>query len=152
MIAYIGLGSNLGNREENITRAVEMLGQVDGVRVLRVSRFHETAPVGYTEQGNFINAAAAVETSLSPDALLDICLGIEIRLGRVRTVHWGPRTLDLDILLMDGLVVDTERLKIPHPLMHERAFVLAPLSEIAPDAVHPVMGKTVAELTKRIKS
>jgi len=151
MDAYIGLGSNLGDREENLRRAIVHLDGMPGVKVLRVSSFHETEPVGYAEQGKFLNAALMVETSLSAEDLLTACQGIENKLGRVRTVRWGPRTIDLDILIYDGLVIDTVRLKVPHPLMHEREFVLAPLCEIAPDVMHPVLKKTVREMLAGIK-
>jgi 2-amino-4-hydroxy-6-hydroxymethyldihydropteridine diphosphokinase len=144
--AYIALGSNLGDREHNLRAAIEMLRQADGVRVRSVSSFYETEPVGYTEQPAFINAAAEVMTALSPMELLRLCQDIENRLGRVRTVKWGPRTADLDILLYGDAVMDTPELKIPHPLMHERRFVLEPLAEVAPGAVHPVTGMTISQL------
>lgn len=144
--AYIALGSNLGDREHNLRAAIEMLRQAEGVRVSSVSSFYETEPVGYTDQPAFVNAAAEVMTTLSPTELLKLCQDIENRLGRVRTVRWGPRTADLDILLYGDIVVDTPELKIPHPLMHERRFVLEPLAEVAPDAVHPVTGMTINQL------
>jgi len=144
--AYIALGSNLGDREHNLRAAIEMLRQADGVRVSSVSSFYETEPVGYTDQPAFINAAAEVMTALSPMELLRLCQDIENRLGRVRTVKWGPRTADLDILLYGDAVMDTPELKIPHPLMHERRFVLEPLAEVAPGAVHPVTGMTISQL------
>ena len=117
---------------------------------MKLSAMYETEPVGYTGQGKFINAAAEVESALSPKGLLRLCLSVEDRLGRVRTVRWGPRTIDIDVLLMDGLVVDTEGLIIPHPLMHTRGFVLRPLAEIAPGAVHPALRLTAAEMLNRL--
>jgi len=147
--AYLGLGSNLGDREGTLRRAIELIGTAPSVRVDSVSSFYETEPVGFVEQGRFINAAACVKTTLSAHELLRVCQGVEYALGRVRTIKWGPRTLDIDILLYGDDVLDTEDLKVPHPLMHERRFVLEPLSEIAPDAFHPVLRMTVRELLDR---
>lgn len=146
VIAYIGLGSNLGDRHENLRAALKLLEGSGRVRVLKVSSFYETMPVGYTGQGKFINACAELETPLGPAELLALCLETEARLGRVRTIKWGPRTIDLDILLLGELVIDTPELKVPHPFMHDRDFVLVPLCEIAPEARHPVLGKTVKEM------
>ncbi|MEW6354907.1 MAG: 2-amino-4-hydroxy-6-hydroxymethyldihydropteridine diphosphokinase [Planctomycetota bacterium] len=146
VVCYIGLGSNVGDREENLRGALALLRESGGIEVTKVSSFHETAPVGGPPQGKFLNAAAEVRTALAPEELLDRLQAIERNLGRERTVKWGPRTVDLDILLYGDVVIQTERLTVPHPLMHERRFVLGPLNEIAPGAVHPVFGKTVSEL------
>lgn len=145
--ALLSLGSNIGDREQTLWQAAERMAQTPGVKVARVSRFLETEPIG-PPQRRFLNAAVEIETTLAPLELLDRLQQIEAQLGRDRTgeVRWGPRTCDIDIVLMDDLVVENERLTIPHPRMHERYFVLAPLAEIAPDDMHPQLQKSVAQL------
>lgn len=147
--AYIGIGSNVGDKKANCLQAVEFLKAAGPVT--RVSSLYYTEPVGYTEQEDFMNAVAALETDLSPRELLGLCLSIEDRMGRKRTVRWGPRIIDLDILLFGNLVVRQPELIIPHPLMAARKFVLAPLAEIAPDAVHPILEKNASELLREVK-
>lgn len=143
--AYIGLGSNLGDREQFLRGALERVRAAEGVQGLRASSFYETQPVGGPAgQGKFLNAAAIVETTLSPHDFLHLLQRVELELGRERKEHWGPRTIDLDLLLYDDLVLETPELSIPHPRMHERRFVLEPLSEIAPDLLHPVTGKRIS--------
>ncbi|MDF2985335.1 MAG: Bifunctional folate synthesis protein [Eubacterium sp.] len=144
--AYIALGSNLGDRASYLKRAVEMLGHKNGITVTALSSFYNTAPVGFEQQPDFLNAAVAIKTTLPPDELLQTCAYIESDLKRERIIHWGPRTIDLDILLYGDQIINKDELKIPHPRMHERRFVLEPLNELAPQALHPVSGKTVREL------
>jgi len=132
---YVGLGSNLGDREEMLRRALELLDAEPGVEVAAVSAFRETDPVDYEDQPKFLNAAARLETSLSPRALLDRMLALEQHLGRTRDggPRFGPRTLDLDLLVYGDEVVDEPGLTVPHPRLRERRFVLEPLAELDPD-------------------
>jgi len=150
--AYIGLGSNLGDRKQNIEKALELLGKTPKIKVCSVSKFYETAPVGFKDQPDFVNAAAKIETTLKPLKLLAVCQSIERRLKRVRTIRWGPRTIDIDILLYGDLITRSDKLILPHPEMHKREFVLKPLNDIAPGVVHPLSGKTVAELNEQLKT
>jgi 2-amino-4-hydroxy-6-hydroxymethyldihydropteridine diphosphokinase len=149
VIAYIGLGSNIGDKKANCLKAVELLQQF--ARVVRVSSLYITEAVGYKEQEDFINAVVAIETDQAPQDLLRSCHAIEDSMGRKRTVRWGPRTVDLDILLYGDEVVNQPDLIIPHPLMAARKFVLVPLVEIAPDVVHPVISKSAARLLADLK-
>lgn len=149
---YIGLGSNLGNREENLHAAYRHILVIGGVQPARCSRFYETVPVGGPPQPMFLNAALEVKTSLTPHELLERFQGIEVLMGRVRTVTWGPRLIDIDLLLYGNKIIDEERLKIPHPLMHTRLFVLEPLAEIAPNMVHPGLQKTILQLYQELQT
>ncbi|MGI6298996.1 MAG: 2-amino-4-hydroxy-6-hydroxymethyldihydropteridine diphosphokinase [Saccharofermentanales bacterium] len=128
--AYLSLGSNQGDRLEHMQAAVLLLASEPTIEIVRVSSLYESEPWGFTEQANFFNAVIWIRTTLSPYDLLDICLKIERQQNRVRTMHWGPRTLDIDILTYDELRLDTKRLTLPHPRMQERDFVLVPLAEI----------------------
>lgn len=145
--AYIGLGSNLGDRELKLLMAVAELGKLPGTRVTGVSQFYETEPVGGVPQDNFYNAVARIITTLSPFLLLDELKRVETEVfQRKSSKRWGRRSMDLDILLYGELVLETDRLTIPHPRLAERRFALQPLSDLAPDLVHPVLGKSVAQL------
>ncbi len=148
-IAYIALGSNLGDKEKNLRRALLLLTQ-QGVEVVRVSSFLSTEPYGVTDQPQFLNAVACVRTSLAPLALLDVLLATELAMGRVRLRHWGERNIDLDLLLYEDVVLDTPRLRLPHPDMQNRDFVLLPLAEIAPELKHPTLQKTIWELKENL--
>lgn len=148
-IAYIALGSNLGDKEKNLRRALLLLTQ-QGVEVVRVSSFLSTEPYGVTDQPQFLNAVACVRTSLAPLALLDVLLATELAMGRVRLRHWGERNIDLDLLLYEDVVLDTPRLRLPHPDMQNRDFVLLPLAEIAPELRHPTLQKTIWELKENL--
>ena len=146
-LACIALGSNLGDRQGTLEGAIAALSGTRGVVVRKVSSFHETEPVGGPpDQGPFLNAAAVLETTLDPFGLLHVLQAIETRFGRTRSVRWGERTLDLDLLLFDEQIVTTAELAIPHPRMATRRFVLEPLAEIAPDVVDPVSHQTIAAL------
>jgi 2-amino-4-hydroxy-6-hydroxymethyldihydropteridine diphosphokinase len=136
---YLGLGSNIGDRESHLAEAVRMLEDI-GVRIESCSTIYETEPVGYLEQDAFLNIVIQVRTELSAIDLLAKTQEIERSLGRTRDIHWGPRTLDIDILLYDTELVQWEELQIPHPRMTERAFVIIPLAEIAPDICIPLNG------------
>ena len=148
--AYIALGSNLGDREAHLHAALHALRDA-GVTVRRASRFVETPPVGKTDQPMFLNAAAELQTDLSARELLQLLLRIEASRGRVRAERWGPRTLDLDLLLYDAQIIHEPDLDVPHPLMHQRSFVLQPLVEIAPEAWHPVLKKTARQLLEDLE-
>ena len=148
---YLGLGSNLGDRKGNIEKAIELLGKTPNIKTCSISKFYETAPVGLKDQPDFVNAAAKIDTTLKPLKLLAVCQSIERRLKRVRTIRWGPRTIDIDILLYGDLIIKSDKLTIPHPEMHKREFVLKPLNDIAPGVIHPLNGKTVAKLYEQLK-
>jgi len=144
--AYVGLGANLGPREVTLLRAVDLLAAADGVQVVAVSQLRETDPVGVVEQPPFLNGAIALDTSLSPRAVLELLLEIEEELGRVRGERWGPRTVDLDLLVYGDERVDEDGLHVPHPRLHERRFALEPLAELDPELVIPGLGSVAALL------
>jgi 2-amino-4-hydroxy-6-hydroxymethyldihydropteridine diphosphokinase len=149
--AYVGLGANLGDRRASLERAVALLGEHPDVRVVARSALHETEPWGPVTQPPFLNGVVAIDTSLSPRELLDLLLGVERELGRVRAERWGPRTVDLDLLLYGEKTVAEPGLVVPHPRLHERAFALEPLAELDPDLVVPGRG-AVTELVAALTS
>ena len=147
-VAYIGLGANLGDRMTMLRTAIQRLETLGGIA--GVSSLYETEPVGYLAQPSFLNAVVALDTAQAPADLLGALLSIERDLGRVRSFPNAPRTLDLDLLLVDDVILDTPELTLPHPRLHERAFVLVPLAEIAPELVLPGTGKTMQELLRTL--
>lgn len=152
--AYIGIGSNVGDRQAHLETARRGLASLALTELVVLSRAYETAPVGPVEQGMFLNAAACVETALSPAELLAGLGRIEAHAGRASKearIHWGPRELDLDILFYDDLIINQDNLKVPHPQLENRWFVLRPLADIAPTLVHPKLGQTVEELLHRLE-
>ncbi len=149
-IVYIGIGSNLGNRHENCLCAIELLKE-SGLIVSKQSSMYETEPWGVTGQPAFVNMAIEIETDLDPQRLLVLLRRIEKEMGRQETARWGPRIIDLDILLYDEIVLHNDALTIPHPLMHEREFVLGPLSQIAKDLLHPVLKKRISDLLREVQ-
>jgi 2-amino-4-hydroxy-6-hydroxymethyldihydropteridine diphosphokinase len=148
--AYVGLGANLGPKEVTLLRAVDLLAAEDGIEVLELSELRQTAPVGVVDQPEFLNGALAVETSLAPRELLDVLLRVERELGRVRDERWGPRTIDLDLLVYGDETVDEPGLRVPHPRLHERRFALEPLAELEPELEIPGLGK-VSELLGKVE-
>ena len=150
--AYIALGSNLGDRRRQLESALDDLAAIEGIEVCAISEYVETEPQGPPGQGPYLNAAAALRCAIEPRRLLSAMLAIEAAHGRDRAgeQRWGPRTLDLDLLLFGSRIIDDPDLVVPHPRLHERPFVLVPLAQIAPDAMHPVLGLTVRCLRDRL--
>ncbi len=149
--AYISLGSNMGDKALTLKKAIELISNDRKINVLKVSELIETKPVGYVEQDDFLNGCIEINTLLTPMELLNKLNEIENELGRVRTIRWGPRTLDLDILIYDDYIEDSEVLTIPHKEMANRKFVLEPLSMIAPNLIHPILKENINNLNKKVK-
>ena len=150
-IAYIGIGSNLGDKIAHCEKAISEILNVDRHRLVARSSLFNTRPIGYTDQDWFLNGVIKIETDLEPIDLFRMLKAIEIRLGREETFRGGPRVIDLDLLLFDDQRIETEELQVPHPRFHERQFVLIPLAEIYPNLIHPILKKTVGELLEEIK-
>ena len=148
---YIGFGSNIGDRLVHIQDAIYALSETAGITLQKISSIYQTDPVGYETQVQFLNGVAAIRTDLPPLSLLHTLKDIEILVGRQHRIRWGPREIDLDILIYGDVCLETEKLVIPHPEMHRRRFVLVPLAEIAPDVVHPVFQEPVQTLLERLK-
>ena len=150
-IAYIGIGSNLGDKSDHCEKAISEILKIDRHKLLARSSFFKTEPVGYTSQEWFVNGVIEIETDLEPSELLQTLKTIEVQLGRTETFRWGPRTIDLDILFFDDLQIQTGDLKVPHPHIQDRKFVLIPLAEIDRNLIHPVLKRTIQELLDNLK-
>ena len=149
--AYVALGSNLGDRQAYLRSGIDGVKAHPLCRVEEVAPVYVTAPYGGVKQEDFLNTVMKVKTLLEPEQLLDVLQGLERKAGRERKIHWGPRTLDLDVLFFDGRILETPRLTVPHPDLENRDFVLKPLCDIAPGLVHPVNGKTAYRMLKELE-
>ncbi|MBC7958302.1 MAG: 2-amino-4-hydroxy-6-hydroxymethyldihydropteridine diphosphokinase [Vallitaleaceae bacterium] len=150
--AYIALGSNLGDKLQNLEQAIAIINKAPHNKVINVSKWYETEPVGYLEQDLFLNGALELKTLLTPKELIQFLLDIEKQLGRERTIANGPRTIDLDVLLYDECITSFEEIIVPHPRMHERAFVLLPLNDIAPYKMHPILNQRICQILKDLQA
>lgn len=147
---FLSIGTNLGNKKENLTTAINLINSIENTKVVKQSSFLVTKPFGYTKQDDFLNGCLEVETLLSAQEFLKEILNIELKMGRVREIKWGPRIIDIDILFFDREIIEEENLAVPHPWICEREFVLKPLAEIAPNLIHPLEGKTISMLYRNI--
>ncbi len=148
---YLSLGSNMGDKRENLLKAIELIGNLENTEVIKTSTILETEPFGYLEQDNFLNACLEVKTLMIAQEFLKSILKIELDMGRVREIKWGPRIIDIDILFYDKEIIEDENLAVPHPWICEREFVLEPLSEIAPNYIHPLEKKSITTLLRKLK-
>ncbi len=151
MICYLGLGANLGNREENIKKAISRLSSDSEILIKKRSSMIETKPYGKFDQPDFINSVIEIDTDITAENLLSKCLTVENELGRKRNEKWGPRTIDIDILFYNDHIINSQNLTIPHPDLHNRKFVLCSLNEICPDFIHPVINKKIKEIYLELK-
>ena len=150
--AFIGVGSNIGDRYSNIINSKEKIDSSADSKVVEISKIYETEPVGYLDQDNFLNCVFKIETNLTPDQLIKFLLEVEKILKRERVIRWGPRIIDLDILLFDDLVILSKDLVIPHPRMHERMFVIKPLCDLTPYYVHPVLNENCYRIAEKLEA
>lgn len=148
---YLSLGSNIGNKRKNLLEAIRKIGELENTEVVKSSTILETEPFGYLEQDNFLNACLEVKTLMTAQEFLKEILQIELDMGRVREIKWGPRIIDIDILFYDKEMIEEDNLAVPHPWICEREFVLDPLSEIAPNYIHPLEKKTITMLARKLK-
>lgn len=148
---YLSLGSNIGNKRKNLLEAIRKIGELENIEVVKSSTILETEPFGYLEQDNFLNACLEVKTLMTAQEFLKEILQIELDMGRVREIKWGPRIIDIDILFYDKEIIEEDNLAVPHPWICEREFVLDPLSEIAPNYIHPLEKKTITMLARKLK-
>ncbi|HEY8890742.1 MAG TPA: 2-amino-4-hydroxy-6-hydroxymethyldihydropteridine diphosphokinase [Clostridium sp.] len=151
-ITYIGVGSNMGDKEKNVKDALELINNSHNTKITKTSKFYETKPVGYLNQEDFLNCVVEVKTLLSPLELVRSLLSIEKELKRERVIRWGPRTIDLDVLLYDNVISSLEEIILPHPRMQERMFVLEPLCDIAPYVIHPILNKTIIQMKTTLQN
>ena len=149
--AYLGLGANLGDRQDNLQAALRLLSVAQGVEIVRCSQVYETEPWGVADQPKFLNCVADAAVTLEPEALLVLCKEVESEVGRTAGPRWGPRYIDVDILLYGSQNIDLPDLEIPHPRLHMRAFALAPLAELDPEAWHPILERTVGDLAATVE-
>lgn len=150
--SFLSLGSNLGKREDSLYNAIKQLEDNGNITVVNYSSIYETDPVGYTEQNSFLNMVIEIATDYQPTVLLESCLEIEKRMGRTRIIRWGPRNIDIDILLFNDQRIETEKLQIPHPRMGDRAFVLVPLQEIDSEIIIPGINQTINDMVERLST
>jgi dihydroneopterin aldolase/2-amino-4-hydroxy-6-hydroxymethyldihydropteridine diphosphokinase len=150
--SYIGVGGNMGDKEKNVKAALELMNNSHHTKITKVSKMYETKPEGYLEQEDFLNCAIEVKTLLNPLELVRFLLSIEKEFKRERVIKWGPRTLDLDVLLYDNIISSLDEVILPHPRMHQRMFVLEPLCDIAPYAIHPILNKPIIQIKASLKN
>ncbi len=151
MNCYLGLGSNLGDKQNYITEAINLISRLKDVEIKRTSSVIETTPFGKTDQPDFLNCVIELETTLIPEDLLKKCLDIENQLGRIRNEKWGPRTIDIDLLFYEDKIINSKLLILPHPELHKREFVLTSLNELCPDLVHPILNKKIRNIFMGLK-